>query len=113
MTGLEMSLGLGTAVATVVGTYVGLKIAPLEKEGLALEKAVDDLKREANNATDKLETRLQAIEKTYIDRAELNRVVEMLGQRLDRNTERIEAVVVALGQKVDHLAERVVKAEGT
>lgn len=111
MTGIEITLGLGTAVTTVIGTYIGLRIAPLEKENDALAKRIDGLHDDAKDAREKLESRLQDIEKTYIDRAELNRAVESFGSRSDRNTERIEAVVVALGVKVDHLAERVMKVE--
>lgn len=112
MTGFEMGLSLTTVVTTVAGTYIGLKMAPLEKDMVALEKANDSLHKDMKDANDKLENRLQAIEKTYIDRAELNRAVEAFSSRLDRSTERIEAVVIALGQKVDHLAERVVRVEG-
>lgn len=111
MTGLETGLSFVAAAATCLSTYVGLKIAPLEKENDALAKRMDGLHSDARDAREKLESRLQDIEKTYIDRAELNRAVESFGSRSDRNTERIEAVVVALGVKVDHLAERMVKIE--
>lgn len=113
MTGMEMALGFGTVAATAVGTFVGLKIAPLERENDQLATAIKDLKEDAKDAREKLESRLQAIEKTYIDRAELNKVVESFGAKMDRSTERIEAVVMALGTKVDHLAERVGKVENT
>jgi hypothetical protein len=97
--------------AAVVSTYVGLKIAPLEKENASLVKRLDEVHGDAKDAKEKLETRLQAIEKTYIDRAELNRSVEAFGSRSDRNTARIEAVIISLGQKVDNLAERVGRVE--
>ena len=128
MTGLEAGLSAAGMVSTAVAVYVGLKFDPLkerlEQDRRSAEKATRDLKDslesrlagihdDAKDSREKLENRLQNIEKTYIDRAELSRAIEAFGERSDKNTARIEAVVIALGAKVDHLAERVAKTEAS
>lgn len=124
ITGAEFLLGLVAAAGGAIGVYVGLRLAPIEKDikavkeqcerdNKALSDRINALHDDNKDAREKLEARLQAIEKTYIDRAELNRAIEAFGERSDRNTARIEQVVMALGVKVDHLAERVAKAEAS
>lgn len=118
MTGMETLISLGTTAAIGVSTFVALKLVPLEKADTTLEKAddalhkrIDALRDDAKSEREKMDSRIQAIEKTYIDRAEFNRVMESLFSKMDRNTERVENVMRDLGMKVDHLSERVGKVE--
>lgn len=124
MTGLETGLGLMTAIGTIAGGYIGLKLRPLEKADEANEKALDEFKREVNARLQgihddakiehkEFEQRLSEIEKSYLSRADLTAAIKEMREHMDRGVDRVEAIVRALGVKVDHLAERVAKAEAS
>lgn len=123
MTGLETGLGLMTAIGTVAGGYIGLKLRPLEKADEDNEKAINGLKTDIEKHLGELnsdvkeqkkefERRLLEIEKSYLSRADLTAAIKEMRDHMDKGVDRVEAVVKALGVKVDHLAERVGKVEG-
>lgn len=122
MTGLEVGLTAITAVGTVAGGYIGLKLKPLEDKDTALTTSIEKLTQEINerfkglhddtkDEHEKMERRIADIEKTYLSRADLTAALKDVNDNMNRGIDRVEAIVRALGAKVDHLAERVGKVE--
>lgn len=113
MTGPEIALSLVAGTATVISTYVGLTVRPLEKEQVALGNRIDGLHDDLKEERGKFEQRLAQIEQSYVSRAELERTVNAVGERMDRGLARVEDGMKSLGNKLDNLAERVTRVEAS
>lgn len=120
MTMTETGLMMLGGLATVVSTYVGLAVRPLEREQGALDKRIDGLHDEAKEERSKterymahVEQRVASIEQSYVSRADLERTINSVGERMDRGLLRVEAGMKELGSKVDSLAERVTRVEAS
>lgn len=122
MTGLEGVLGVVIAGSGVVTGLLGLKLKPLEQKDTDNEEALKETKKsfderlkgihdDAKEEREKFERRIAAVEVSYVSRTELERVINSLGERMDRGLARVEAGMTTLGAKVDHLTERVSKVE--
>lgn len=113
MTGAEVGMSLLAGAATIVTTYVGLTVRPLEKDLEALSKRIDGLHDDMKDERAKFEARLAHIEQSYISRSELERTINSVGDRMDRGLTRVEDGMKQLGVKVDQLADRVTRVEAS
>jgi hypothetical protein len=124
MTALEMTLGVGTLLATGASGYMAMLLQPLKDKDSAHEKAIESMEAtfdgrlkglhdDSKFETEKLERRLADVERTYLSRTELTNALKEFRESLERSVDRMETSVRVLGDKVDHLLDRVSKVEAT
>lgn len=133
MTNPEILIGVLGTVSTIGGSYVALRLRPIEKDIDSNEKATATVKDEcqvaaavlrgdferriqalhddAKTERENMERRLSGVERSYASREELAAAINAIGGRFDRGVDRMESSIKDLGVKVDSLGARVAGLE--
>lgn len=135
MTNPELVLGFVGVVTTLGGSWMAMRLLPLEKDIKANEKSIElgmatthetintmrsDFERriaaiheDSKAERDNMERRLSGIERVYVSREELANTINAIGGRFDRGIDRMENSIKNLGDKIDSLGTRVTRIEGS
>jgi chromosome segregation ATPase len=111
MSNLEIALTVLSILLTLGGSYMALRLKPLEDTDESLSERISGLHDDLKEDRDKFERRIADIERSYLSRADLTAAIKDLRDNMDKGVDRVEQVIRALGVKVDHLADRVGKVE--